>query len=621
MKSLEREHKLIIVRCVISAILLAIAISIKTIFIVENRIILILLFALPYLSIGFDILWKAIKNIFRFEIFDECFLMSLATLGAFAIEEYSEAVAVMLFYRIGELLQDIAVDKSRSSVKALLDLKSETACVLRNGKEETISPDEISIGETIIIRPGERIPLDGIVSEGYSTLNTSAITGESMPKDVTVGESVLSGCINLTSLLKINVTCVYSDSTVARIIELTEHATERKAKTESFIRKFAHFYTPCVVIGALLLAVIPPLYFSGNWSEWLNRALVFLVVSCPCALVVSIPLTFFSGIGHAAKKGILIKGSNGIESLAKVKTFMFDKTGTLTEGIFEVCKIQPYNISEDRLIHIAATAESYSDHPISRAIVKAYGKEIDKQKISDLTEFAGRGIKVQIDGKTVLAGNEKLIQPPKDFLSNNTIGSVVHVSENGVYLGYIVVSDKIKSEAKQTIAAFKKKGVKTVMLTGDNVNAARFVGNAIGIDEVHASLLPTEKVDIIEKHALNSKVNIAFVGDGINDAYALAVADVGIAMGKGSDAAIESADAVIVSSSPYKALETLCIARKTVRIARQNVVFSLAVKAFVLVTGALGLSGMWLAVFADVGVTLIAVLNATRMLYTKKEQA
>lgn len=620
MKGLEREHKIIITRSIIAAVLLGGACAVAELIDIHNIWIKLLIFLIPYLSIGYDILWKAVRNIFRGEIFDECFLMTVATVGAFAIGEYPEAVAVMLFYQVGELFQDIAVDKSRDSIKSLLDLKPDKATVLRDGHETVVSPDDVNLGEIIVVRPGEKLPLDGVITEGSSTLNTSALTGESIPRDVGSGDSVMSGCINLTSLLKIRVTAVYSNSTVAKIIELTENASERKAKTESFIRRFAKHYTPCVVICALLLAVIPPLYFDGIWSEWINRALVFLVVSCPCALVISVPLTFFSGIGSAAKHGILAKGASAIEALAEAKTFLFDKTGTLTQGEFTVTDIIPYNTTPEFLLKTAAYAEFYSDHPIAKSVTEEYKNDIDNSRIKDYIEIAGKGISAIIDGQQVYAGNKKLVTIPND-IDENENGTVVHISVDGIYIGHIVIADTLKSDAKEAILSLKKRGIHTVMLTGDNLSTATDIGKEVGVDDIHASLLPADKVKYIEKYVEKQNGKVVFVGDGINDAPALATADVGIAMGKGSDAAIDAADIVIMESSPMKAVESFYVARKTMRIARQNIWFSLLVKACVLVTGALGLSGMWLAVFADVGVTVIAVLNATRMLYRKREQA
>lgn len=619
MKGLEKEHKIIIARCVSAALLLGAVWSIGEFSDIESFWIKLLIFILSYLLVGYDVVLKALKNISHGEIFDECFLMVIATVGAFCIGEYPEAVAVMLFYQVGELCQDIAVDKSRDSIRSLLDLKPDKAVVIRENEEIEVAPEEVKVGETIIVRAGERIPLDGEITEGSTTLNTSALTGESMPRDAEVGSKVMNGTINLTAVVKIKVSAEYCNSTVAKIIELTENAAERKAKTESFIKRFARVYTPCVVIGALLLAVVPPFYFDASWSEWINRALVFLVVSCPCALVISVPLSFFSGIGAAAKEGILIKGASGIEDLAEAKVFVFDKTGTLTKGEFSVSNILPCGIDEKELLEIAAYAECYSEHPIARSICDAYGNDIDKTKIGEVKEIAGKGISTVINGKTVLAGNSKLVSLPDGFSIGEAVGTVVYISVDGDFKGCIIIADEVKSDAKDAISALKKCGIeKTVMLTGDNEAIASSIGKKVGIDVVHASLLPIQKLEYIKSLSQKTEGKVAFVGDGINDAPAIAESDIGIAMGfAGSDAAIDTADLVIMDDKPQKVARAMKIAKRTMNIAKQNIAFSLIVKGAVLITGALGLSGMWLAVFADVGVTVIAVLNATRMLYKK----
>ena len=615
MLHIETEHRITIARSISSVIILAsVLLFNKT----DNVLIDLLLYAIPYLIIGYDVIFKAFRNIIKGEVFDECFLMTLATVGAFAIGEYPEAVAVMLFYQIGEMLQDIAVDKSKESIESLLELKPETARVIRNGIETEIAPEDVGIGETVLVLPGERIPLDGVIIEGTGTVNTSALTGESLPREVTVGDTVMNGCINLVSAIKLRVTALYSDSTVARIIELAEEATERKAAAESFIRRFAKYYTPIVVVSALLLAIVPPLILQSGLTEWIERALIFLVVSCPCALVISVPLSFFSGIGAAARRGILVKGAIALEDLAKADRFIFDKTGTLTEGVFSVKSIVPYDISEHELIEAAAHVESYSNHPIAKSIVSYYNGAIDKTRVVEVNELAGMGLSGVFDGKKVLAGNKKLVSLPDDAGSIVSDGTVVHISIDGRYVGHIVIADSIKDGAHEAIARLKSDGVGTVMLTGDNEATATSVSSVLGIDKAYSSLLPSDKVERVKHYVSSSNGKVAFVGDGINDAPALATASVGIAFGRGSDAAIDSADIVVMSSSPAKIVEAFKIARETMKIVKQNVAFSLIVKLVILITGALGISGMWLAVFADVGVTIIAVLSATRMLDIKK---
>ena len=575
-----------------------------------------LAFAVPYLVIGYDVLWSAIRNILHGQVFDEKFLMALATLGAFAIREYPEAAAVMLFYQIGELFQGIAVGRSRKSIAALMDIAPDTAVVLRNGQEEEVSPDEVEIGETLLIRPGDKIPLDGVILEGRTSVNTAALTGESLPVDKAEGDTVISGSINLSGLIKVRAESAYEDSTVARILELVENSQEKKAKVESFITRFARWYTPCVVIGAVLLALLPPLLLRQPWSAWIQRALIFLVVSCPCALVVSVPLSFFGGIGGASRQGILIKGANDLEMLAKVDTMVFDKTGTLTQGVFAVDAIHPREISQDALLDIAAAAESASQHPVAESIVAAHGGHIDPSRLGQVTELPGRGLQAVVDGEAFSVGNAALMEEiGAAYHDCHLPGTVIHVARGSEYLGHIVISDQPKPDAAQAIAGLKALGIrKTVMLTGDLQRVAEAMAQALGLDEVHAGLLPAEKVDWVER-LLAGGAKLAFVGDGINDAPVLTRADVGIAMGAlGSDAAIESADIVLMDDKPSRLPLAVKIARKTMGIVRQNIVFALAVKAVILGLGALGLANMWFAVFGDVGVLILAILNAMRCL-------
>ena len=572
-----------------------------------------LAFAVPYLVIGYDVLWSAARNIAHGQVFDEKFLMALATLGAFGTGEYPEAAAVMLFYQIGEWFQSIAVGRSRKSIAALMDIRPEFATVLRDGEESEVDPEEVALGETILIRPGERVPLDGTVLEGSSSLDTAALTGESLPVDVTEGARVISGSINLTGLLKVRTESVYQDSTVARILELVENSAEKKARVENYITRFARWYTPCVVIGAVLLALIPPL-FDGNWAMWINRALIFLVVSCPCALVVSVPLSFFGGIGAASREGILVKGANYLEALATVDTLAFDKTGTLTQGVFAVDAIHPKEISVDELLDIAAVAESHSSHPVAESIVAAHKGHIDKSRVSKVEELAGRGLRAVVDGQTFYVGNSKLMEEiGSDYHDCHLSGTVIHVSRDREYLGHIVINDQLKPDAKESIAALKALGVKqTVMLTGDRQQVAENAARALGVDQVFAQLLPAEKVEKVEQ-LLRDGAKLAFVGDGINDAPVLSRADVGVAMGAmGSDAAIESADIALMDDKPSRLPLAVKLARKTMRIVRENIVFALGVKLLILALGALGFANMWWAVFGDVGVLILAILNAMR---------
>ena len=564
---------------------------------------------------GWDVLWGAVRGIAHGQVFDEKFLMAVATLGAIASQDYNEACAVMIFYQIGELFQGIAVGKSRRDIAALMDIRPDTANVLRDGVEQEVSPEEVAVGETIVVKPGEKIPLDGEVIEGSTAVNTAALTGESLPQDKNVGDKVISGSINMTGVIKVRTTSEFGESTVARVLELDENSASKKAKVENFITRFARYYTPCVVIAALILAIIPPL-FVGNWWDWVNRALTFLVVSCPCALVVSVPLSFFGGIGGASRKGILIKGSNYLETLSKVNTAVFDKTGTLTKGSFAVTAIHPAKVSNDELLDIAAVAECNSNHPIAQSIVAAHKGHINPERVSSVKEIAGRGVEAVIDGRTIYVGNSKLMDDVHaDWHECHHVGTVIHIAENGKYLGHIVISDEPKPDSKKAIQQLKALGVKkVVMLTGDSRKVAENVASELGVDEVRAELLPADKVTEVEK-LLESDGPLAFVGDGINDAPVLSRADVGIAMGAlGSDAAIEAADVVLMDDKPSKIPEAMNIARKTMRIVRQNIIVSLTVKGLVLIITAIGMGNMWYAVFADVGVLILAVLNAMRAL-------
>lgn len=572
----------------------------------------------PYAICGWDVVWGALRGIAHGQMFDETFLMTIATVGALAVGEYSEAVAVMLFYQVGELFQSIAVGRSRRDIAALMDIRPDTATVLREGGEEVVSPEEVSLGELIVVKPGEKIPLDGVITEGATTVNAAALTGESLPQDKQQGDRVVSGSINLTGVIQVRTESEFGDSTVSKILELVENSASKKARVENFITRFARYYTPCVVIAALLLAVVPPL-FDGAWSQWIQRALTFLVVSCPCALVVSVPLSFFGGIGGASRKGILIKGANYLETLSKVKTAVFDKTGTLTRGSFEVTAIHPARDSESELLDIAAAAESNSSHPIAQSIVAAHGGHIDKSRISEVSERAGLGIEAVIDGRRIYVGNGKLMDSVgADWHECHKPGTVIHIAEGNDYLGHIVISDQPKPDARDAISGIKALGVeRVVMLTGDAPRVAQSVGAELGVDDVRAGLMPADKVTEVEK-LLTPDKPLAFVGDGINDAPVLSRADVGIAMGAlGSDAAIEAADVVLMDDKPSKITQAIGIARKTMGIVRQNIVFALGVKGIVLLLGALGVANMWWAVFADVGVMVLAILNAMRALRVK----
>lgn len=609
-----------LIQIIISAILFVIGLLVPF----SNGLITKGIYIGAYLIVGLEIIIKAIKNIFKGEVFDEHFLMAVATIGAFAIGEFPEAVAVMLFYQIGELFQDYAVDKSKESITNLMDIRPDVAVVKRNGKLETLKPETVKIGEEIVVKPGEKIPLDGTIIDGSSMLDTSALTGESVPRSAKIGEKVLSGCINQSGVLTIKVEKEFGESTVSKILDLVENASNKKSKSENFITKFAKIYTPTVVGIAILLAIIPPFLLKwGSFSEWLERALTFLVVSCPCALVISIPLGFFGGIGGASRKGVLIKGSNYLELLSKTDIFVFDKTGTLTEGVFEVQKINPVDISEEELLKIAAYAESYSNHPISASIKKAYQKEINQEIIEKTEEISGKGIISQIENKTVVIGNNKIMQEKGiEYKECNDIGTILYVAINNKFEGSIVIADKIKEDAKQTIQGLKRNNVsKTVMLTGDKKEIAEKVAKQIEIDEVYTDLLPDQKVEKVEElmKQKTEKGKLAFVGDGINDAPVLAISDIGIAMGGlGSDAAIEAADIVIMNDKPSKILEAIKISNKTMRIVKQNIIFAISVKILVLILGACGIATMWEAVFADVGVSFIAILNSLRALGIKK---
>ena len=584
----------------------------------------LLVFLAPYGVIGWDVLWRAVRNIAHGQVFDENFLMALATVGALAIGEYPEAVFVMLFYQVGELFQSYAVDQSRKSITALMDIRPDYANMEGpDGQLEQVDPEDVAVGDTIVIKAGERIPLDGVVLEGSSTVDTAALTGESLPRQVESGDDVISGCVNLSGLLKVRVTKAFEESTVAKILDLVENSASKKAKAENFITKFARYYTPIVVLAAVALALLPPLLTSIQWVDSIQRALNFLVVSCPCALVISVPLSFFGGIGGASKDGILVKGGNYLEVLARTEIVVFDKTGTLTRGVFNVTAIHPDHCDQGQLLELAALAECWSDHPISRSLKEAYGREMDSSRVSSVEEVAGRGVKAVVDGHTICAGNDKLMEDiGVSWHPCHRVGTTVHVASDGVYLGHIVISDEVKPDAKEAVAALKAAGVrKTVMLTGDAQAVGEDVAKQLGLDEVHTQLLPADKVERVEKllKEVSPKGALAFVGDGINDAPVLSRADIGIAMGGlGSDAAIEAADIVLMDDKPSKIAHAIRIARRTLSIVRQNIVFALAVKLLVLVLSAVGLVSMWAAVFADVGVSVIAILNAMRALRAGK---
>lgn len=627
---MTRKQKRMLIRILIATVLFVGAFTTEHL-LHPSEWILLPIYAVAYLVVGWDILWKAIRNIAHGQIFDENFLMAIASLGAFAMREFDESVAVMLLYQVGELFQSYAVNKSRNAISSLVELRPDLATVERNGELLEVDPDEIAVGEIIVVKTGERIPLDGIITEGSSTLDTAALTGESLPRSVTVGEEALSGCINQSGLLKIRVTKPFSQSTVSKILELVEEASERKSKSEAFITRFAKYYTPFVVIAAVLLSIIPPIV-TGNflngaiWLKWVSRALTFLVISCPCALVISVPLSFFGGIGGASRNGILIKGSNYLEALAAVDTIAFDKTGTLTQGTFTVAGLYPANgTSEEQLLEWAATAEAFSTHPIANSLRTAYGKSIAKENIQDVQEIAGNGVQATINGQLVMVGKAAMLQKRNITIPENRKeiqGTKVFVAVDNLYRGCILITDPIKPTASKAIQQIKKLGIqKTVLLSGDTEQTAKAVADTLHIDEVHAQLLPQDKVQCLEDllHKQKKGALLAYVGDGINDAPVLTRADVGIAMGAmGSDAAIEAADIVLMDDNPDKLSTAIRIARKTKYIVRENIVFALGVKAIVLLLGAMGLANMWAAVFADVGVAMIAICNAIRTLRIKK---
>ena len=624
---MTKKQKKVLYRIIASVVLL-VAIIVLTKFVTLNKWVELLLYLVPYLVIGYDILKKAVKGIFKGQVFDENFLMAVATVGAVALGDYKEGVAVMLFYQIGELFQSVAVGKSRKNITSLMDIRPDYANIEVDGKLEKVDPDDVEIGTEIVVNPGEKVPIDGVVSLGDSSLNTSALTGESVPRSVKVGDEIISGCINLTGVLRIKTTKQFGDSTVSKILDLVENSSMKKSRSENFITKFARYYTPAVCGGALVLAILPPVIRilmgeSAMWSDWIIRALTFLVISCPCALVISIPLSFFAGIGCASANGVLVKGSNYLEALSDTEYVVFDKTGTLTKGVFEVTGIYPSNgFDKDSLIRLAAFAESASSHPISVSLKKTYGKEINLDEVSDIEEIAGHGVSALVDGKRVFAGNIKLMKKENVTVDDeHNEGTVVYVSCDGRYAGCIVISDVVKENSKKAITSLKKSGIKkTVMLTGDSAKTASRVAEKLGIDEYHAELLPADKVDRVEKllSEKSPKKKLAFVGDGINDAPVLSRADIGIAMGAlGSDAAIEAADIVLMDDDPSKIALARKISVHTLKIVKENIWFALLVKAVCLVLGALGIAGMWLAIFADVGVMVIAVLNAIRALKLK----
>ncbi|MBO5403092.1 MAG: cadmium-translocating P-type ATPase [Clostridia bacterium] len=625
---MNKKQKKMLARILLSAVLL-----IALLFIPVSGVLRLCLYLGVYLIIGYDILKKAVKGIFNGRVFDENFLMAIATVGAFVLAiytksgDYTEGIAVMLFYQVGELFQSCAVRKSRKSISALMDIRPDYANLKRDGEIEAVLPDEVGVGDIIVVQPGEKVPLDGVVVNGSSTLNTSALTGESIPRDISEGDEIISGCINMTGVIEVRVTKEFGESTVSKILDLVENASSRKSRSEAFISRFASVYTPIVCVSALALAVLPPLVrifalsLSGQWETWIYRALTFLVVSCPCALVISIPLSFFAGIGGASREGVLVKGSNFLEALSKTDTLVFDKTGTLTEGVFEVTDIRCESTDASTLLEYAALAECASSHPISKSLIKAYGKDIDRSRVTDITEISGKGVTACVDGVLVAAGNVKLMEKMDiPFTPSSSAGTVVHVAADGAYLGYILISDKIKPRAKKAVAELKKQGIKkTVMLTGDVESAAKQVSAELGIDELHAGLLPADKVAAVEDIIAEARSGkVAFVGDGINDAPVLTRADIGIAMGAmGSDAAIEAADVVLMDDDPMQIVKAIGISRKCLRIVYQNITFALVIKFTCLLLSAFGIANMWLAIFADVGVMIIAVLNAMRALKVK----
>lgn len=619
---MNKKQKKMLIRIIIAAVLIVVFSLLPA-----EGYLRFVLFMIPYLVIGYDILKKAFKGILNKQVFDENFLMAVATVGAILLGDYSEGVAVMLFYQIGELFQSYAVGKSRRNISELMDIRPDYANIEKDGTLEQVDPDEVEIGTIIVVQPGEKVPIDGVITEGTSTLNTSALTGESLPRDAKAGDEVISGCINMTGLLKIRTTKEFGESTVSKILELVENSSSRKSKSENFISKFAKYYTPAVCYGALALAFIPPivLLIMGKpavWGDWIYRALTFLVISCPCALVISIPLSFFAGIGGASNQGILVKGSNYLETLAQTKYVVFDKTGTMTQGVFEVSGIHHNEMPDEKLLEYAALAECSSSHPISKSLQKAYGKPIDRNRVTDIEEISGNGVIAKVDGISVAAGNTKLMNRLGiAYQDCHHVGTVVHMAIDGKYAGHILISDIIKPHAKEAIAELKKAGIsKTVMLTGDSKRVADQVAGELGIQEVYSELLPADKVSRVEEllNQKSEKAKLAFVGDGINDAPVLSRADIGIAMGAlGSDAAIEAADIVLMDDDPLKISKAIKIARKCIRIVYENIYFAIGIKILCLILGALGIANMWVAIFADVGVMILAVLNAIRTLFVK----
>ena len=620
---MTKKQKKVLIRIIIAAVLI-IAFS----FLPLEGYIRFICYMVPYLVIGYDVLRKAIKGILNRQVFDENFLMAVATVGAIALGDYKEGVSVMLFYQIGELFQSYAVGKSRRNISELMDIRPDYANVEKDGELEQVDPDEVEVGTVIVVQPGEKVPIDGVITEGSSTLNTSALTGESLPREAKAGDEVISGCINMTGLLKIQTTREFGESTVSKILELVENSSSRKSRSENFISKFARYYTPAVCYGALALAILPPIVrmlalgLAPEWGDWIYRALTFLVISCPCALVISIPLSFFAGIGGASHEGVLVKGSNYLETMAQTKYVVFDKTGTMTQGVFEVSGVHHNTIPEEQLLEYAALAECSSSHPISKSLQKAYGKPIDRNRVTDIEEISGHGVKAKVDGVEVAVGNAKLMkQMDLSYSECHEVGTIVHVAVDGTYAGHILISDQLKPHAKQAIQDLKRAGItKTVMLTGDMKRVADQVAAELGIDEVHSELLPADKVAKVEELLAKKgeKEKLAFVGDGINDAPVLSRADIGIAMGAlGSDAAIEAADVVLMDDDPQKIAKAIKISRKCLRIVYENIYFALGIKAICLILGALGIANMWMAIFADVGVMVIAVLNAIRALFVK----
>ena len=619
---MNKKQKKMLIRIIIAAVLIVVFSLLPA-----EGYLRFVLFMIPYLVIGYDILKKAFKGILNKQVFDENFLMAVATVGAILLGDYSEGVAVMLFYQIGELFQSYAVGKSRRNISELMDIRPDYANIEKDGTLEQVDPDEVEIGTIIVVQPGEKVPIDGVITEGTSTLNTSALTGESLPRDAKAGDEVISGCINMTGLLKIRTTKEFGESTVSKILELVENSSSRKSRSENFISKFAKYYTPAVCYGALALAFIPPIVLlimgkSAMWGDWIYRALTFLVISCPCALVISIPLSFFAGIGGASNQGILVKGSNYLETLAQTKYVVFDKTGTMTQGVFEVSGIHHNEMPDEKLLEYAALAECSSSHPISKSLQKAYGKPIDRNRVTDIEEISGNGVIAKVDGISVAAGNTKLMDRLGiAYQDCHHVGTVVHMAIDGKYAGHILISDIIKPHAKEAIAELKKAGIsKTVMLTGDSKRVADQVAEELGIQEVYSELLPADKVSRVEEllNQKSEKAKLAFVGDGINDAPVLSRADIGIAMGAlGSDAAIEAADIVLMDDDPLKISKAIKIARKCIRIVYENIYFAIGIKILCLILGALGIANMWVAIFADVGVMILAVLNAIRTLFVK----